>query len=95
MKSKVYVVYDSKVEAYMSPFLMVSKGQAIRAFSDSISDAGTQFAKHPEDFTLFEIAVYDDSNGVYTMHDAKIPLGCAVEFRKAPDYGQLPLFKNA
>lgn len=82
MVSKVYTVYDSKVEAYMQPFLMQTKGQAIRAFSDSVNDESTQFFKHPEDFTLFEIGEYDDASGVYKMHDARISLGVAIEFRK-------------
>lgn len=84
MKSKVYTVYDSKIEAYMSPFLMQTKGQAIRAFSDTVNDPDSKngFHQHPEDFTLFEIGEYDDQTGVYTMHEAKISLGTATEFKK-------------
>lgn len=84
MKSKVFTVYDSKLEAYMSPFLMQTKGQALRAFSDSVNSAESKngFYHHPEDFTLFEIAEYDDATGNYTMHEAKIALGVATEFKK-------------
>jgi len=79
MISKVFVIYDSKTETYQHPFLMLTKGQAIRAFTDTISDPKTQFAKHPADFTLFEIAEYDDQTGTYTMHKAHISLGTALE----------------
>jgi len=80
MKSKVYTVYDAKIEAYMNPFLMQTKGQAIRAFQDTINGKESQFSKHPEDFTLFEIGEYDDNKGHYTMHDVKISMGGAWEF---------------
>lgn len=84
MKSKVYTVYDSKVESYMNPFLMQTKGQAIRAFADSVNDEKTQFYKHPEDFTLFEIGEYDDASGVYSMHESKVSCGTALEFKQVP-----------
>lgn len=79
---KVFTVYDSKVEAYMSPFMMQSKGQAIRSFGDECNNSDSMFCKHPEDFTLFEIAEYDDQLGVYNMHDVKIPLGTALENKR-------------
>lgn len=81
MISKVFCVYDSKMEAYMNPFLMATKGQAIRAFSDTANDPQSAFSKHPEDYTLFEIGEYDDSTGRYAMYDAKIALGIALEFK--------------
>ncbi|UIB81480.1 nonstructural protein [Flyfo microvirus Tbat2_160] len=79
---KIFTIYDSKVEAYMQPFFMQSKGAALRAFTDTISDRSTQFSKHPQDFTLFEIGEYDDSTGTLLNYDAKISLGVAVEFQK-------------
>lgn len=85
MTSKVFAVYDSKVEAYLNPFIMQSKGQALRAFADTVNDSATQFNKHPGDFTLFEIGSYDDQNGQYVMLPAKLSLGCALEFLKMPD----------
>jgi len=82
MKSKVFTVYDSKMETYMSPFLMLTKGQAIRSFTDAVGNSESQFCTHPEDYTLFEIGEWDDQEGCYTMHEAKISLGCAIEFRE-------------
>lgn len=82
MTYRVFCVYDSKIEAFMTPFIMQTKGQAMRSFGDTVNDSSTQFWKHPEDFTLFEIGTYDDREGVYQMHDAKISLGTALEFKE-------------
>lgn len=94
MKLKMFAVYDQKAEAYMNPFVMQTKGQAIRAWSDTVNNDDTQFFKHPEDFTLFELAEYDDSTGAVTMHQAKVDLGNAIQYRKQlnlPGVAQLPL----
>lgn len=80
MKHNVYTIYDCKAEAYLQPFQMQKKGQAIRAFENTVNDPNTQFHKHPADYTLFEIGEYDDSTGNYAMWDAKINLGLATEF---------------
>jgi len=82
MITKIFTVYDSKAEAYLQPFFMPNRGQAIRAFQDTVNDPKTQFHKHPSDFSLFEIGTYDDLSGAITMHDAKVNLGTAVEFLK-------------
>lgn len=81
MKSKIFCVYDSKVEAYLNPFYMATKGQAIRAITDTLADDNHQFSRHPEDFTLFELGEYDDSTGCMVMHDSKISLGNMLEFK--------------
>lgn len=77
---KVFCVYDSKVEAYMSPFFMHSRGQAIRSFTDTLADPSTQFSKHPGDFTLFELGEYDDSTAKFSMLNTPLSLGVASEF---------------
>lgn len=82
MISQAFTIYDSKAEAYLSPFFMQSKGQALRAFQDAAQDKETQFAKHPSDFTLFEIGEYDDSTGIFTQYENKTSLGLAIEFIK-------------
>lgn len=84
MNFKVYTVYDSKVEAYMSPFVMRSKGEAVRAFSDTVNEENSQFNKHPEDFTLFEIGEWNEKSGVLEMYAAKASLGLASEFKRSP-----------
>lgn len=80
MKFKCFAVYDVKAEAFLPPFFMANKGQAIRAFGDACSDSGHAFFKHASDYTLFEIGEFDDSLGQLINHDANIPLGVASEY---------------
>ncbi|QXP07926.1 MAG: nonstructural protein [Arizlama microvirus] len=82
MKLKLFTCYDSKLEAYMQPFFMTTRGQALRAFTDTVNDPSSIFAKHPEDYTLFEIGEYDDQTGDISMNQAKVSLGIAIEFLK-------------
>lgn len=80
MKLKVFTIYDSKLEAYLQPFYMQTRGQAIRALTDTLADPKHQFSKHPSDFTLFELGEYNDNNAEFEMHLAKISLGTCNEF---------------
>ena len=82
MIQKVFTIYDSKLEAYMQPFFMQSKGQAIRAFTDSVNDSQSQFNKHPEDFTLFQIGEYDDATARIQNLSTPQSLGVALEYLK-------------
>jgi len=80
MIQKIFTVYDSKTELFMQPFFMPTTGQALRSFEDTCNDESTLFAKHPADFTLFEIGTYDDTNCAIVKHDAMVNLGTALEY---------------
>lgn len=77
---KTYVVYDSAAEAYGVPFFIRSKGEAVRGFAQAVKDPQTQINKHPADYTLFEIGEYDEISGEIKPYNAKINLGCAIEY---------------
>lgn len=59
----MFSVYDSKAKAYIPPFFFPKVAMAIRVFTDSVNDPHHQFNKHPEDYTLFEIGIFDDETG--------------------------------
>lgn len=65
-KILIFSVFDKKAVAYLAPFYFPQKGQAIRAFEDSINDPQSTFNKHPEDYALFELGQFDDTSGVIT-----------------------------
>ena len=79
MQLKVFTVYDSKAEAYMQPFYMQTTGQALRAFEDTVNDPDHQFHKHPADFTLFELGIFNDITGTFHLTEAKKSLTSALE----------------
>lgn len=82
MKLKVYTVYDCKAECYLKPFYCLSKGEAIRSFTEIANDKSSQIGKYPEDFTLFELGEWCDSDAQFNLYKSSVALGCAIEFVK-------------
>lgn len=62
MISAMFAVFDQKAKAYMQPFFSQSAGTAARAFAVAVNDPTTMLSKHPEDFSLWEIGVFDDDS---------------------------------
>lgn len=79
---KVYSVYDSKVGAYMNPIYLRSKGEAVRVFTETVNSPDHQFAKNPEDFTLFELGDWNEENANFILYPTPISVGVAIEFMK-------------
>lgn len=79
MFHKVFTIYDSKSDAYLQPFFLHTTGQAVRAISDCVNDPKHQFAKHPADYTLFEIGTFDDSSCLWTPLPQKLTLHGLIE----------------
>lgn len=82
MKFKVFTVFDSKVQAFNTPFFQRSTGEALRAWSDAVNNSDQGIMKHPEDYTLFELGEYCDDNAKFEMYETPRSLGLAVEFVK-------------
>lgn len=84
-KLKVFVVYDSKVGAYMQPFFCRSVGEALRSWESVCNDGKSMMSTHPADFALFEVAEYDEATGRFGQHEALRALGTALEVKKQPE----------
>jgi hypothetical protein len=80
MNKLVFAIYDSKAEYFKNPIMMRTKGEALRGFIDVANDKQTDIGMHPEDFTLFCIAEYDEIHGVYINKVAPESMGVAIEF---------------
>lgn len=83
MIQKIYSVFDSKTGVYSHPILRVTRGSALRDFSDEVSNPQSPYAKHPADFTFYELGEYDDNLGYVLNHDPKVSLGTALELQSA------------
>ena len=77
---KIFTVYDSKADAYQVPFFHQSTGTAKRAFQELVNDGKSEFFKNPEDYTLFEIGSWGDSNADIVPYAAPKSLGLAIDF---------------
>lgn len=80
MKQKIFSVYDSKAEAFATPFFMPTLGMATRAFADECSNPQSSLRKHAEDYTLFELGEFDDVSGKMDLLATPKSIGLAVEF---------------
>lgn len=72
---KVFTVYDSKAEAYLPPFCSPTRGVAIRMVRAACLDVNHDFHKFGADYTLFEIAEFDERTGCVEMYDSHYNLG--------------------
>lgn len=79
MNHLLFTVYDEKAEVFLPPFFVPTIGIATRAFSDAVNSPEHQFGKHPQDYTLFRLGYFDDSNAEMVSDDKKT-LGNGVEF---------------
>lgn len=80
MLQKLFAIYDSKAESFTNPVYLNSTGLAVRTFSDSVQDPESQFAKHPADYTLFELGTYDDQTAEFKLLPTPKSLFIAIEF---------------
>lgn len=84
---KIFAVFDTKAQAFNSPFFMMNEGMAIRGFSDAVNNKENAIGQHPEDYTLFRIGDYNDENGAITP-EAPTTLGIGVEYISQPNYSE-------
>lgn len=79
MKRMIVAIRDRAAVTFGQPFLVVARGQAIRMFSDAINnsrDPDNAMFHHPEDFDLYELGEFEDSDGRITPNE--IPVQIAV-----------------
>lgn len=63
MKKVLCSIRDVKAEAWSPPLTFASRAQAVRAFGDVVNDASSEYGKHPEDYTVFAVALFDELTG--------------------------------
>lgn len=81
MRLVVMAVFDSKMEAFLSPMFFPTRGVGLRIFGDAINNPDSEWAKHPADYTLFELGVFHQETGNFELHEARINLGSALELQ--------------
>lgn len=92
----VCAVFDSAVGAYLQPFYVRSRAEAIRSFTQAANQAGHQFNSFPGDYTLFVIADWNEETGSFESLEAYERLGNALEYMsQSPPSGQLDLVSDA
>jgi len=62
---KVFSIYDTAAGVYRQPFYAHADGEAMRVFYDLSINAEHEIGRHPEDYSLFLVAKYDDNKGCF------------------------------
>lgn len=96
MLRKIYSIRDSAARCFTPPFVCITDGEALRAFTDAANSKSHYVGQHPGDYSLFRIGTFDDSTGVITPEAALHNLGLAVTLVRASgdDSPQLDLTKG-
>lgn len=63
MKKNLYAVIDTASGIYDGPFAGISDGHMIRGFTDMALNPETPIGKHPKDYALIKVGVWNDGTG--------------------------------
>ena len=91
MELRVYSIYDSKAGAFNTPFFMATDELAIRAAKDTVSDKETIFHRHPDDFVLYQVGVFNNTTGEVVGYSPALHV---VAFVQLVEQQPLPLLDN-
>jgi hypothetical protein len=80
-KLKCYAVFDSKVQEFAQPFFLRSRGEALRGWQTVANDPSTDICKYAEDFSCFELAEFDATNGTFNNIVPPFNLGLAATYK--------------
>lgn len=70
MKYLIVAVRDRAADVFAQPMFVATKGSAIRSFADEINSKNdnSMLAKHPEDFDLYFLGSYTDTEGSFEVN---------------------------
>lgn len=65
----IVAVRDKKADCYSRPFFAQTPAAAIRSFTDEVNRNAEDnpYAKHPEDYALYELGKYEDSEASFSV----------------------------
>lgn len=57
-------VRDRAIDAFSQPICVPALGLAVRSFKDAVSEQGSEYFKHPDDYDLYHVGMFDSSTGL-------------------------------
>lgn len=90
LKLRLYSIYDSKAEQFSPPQVYHNDMLALRGFESIVNDDKMLIKKYPEDFTLYYIGNFGDSDGRYNVEncdESRVPIlvGRAIDYVQSVD----------
>lgn len=80
-RHKMFIFKDQKSTSYGSPITVPTRGMFIRDVQEEIKRGQAIWAKHPQDFAIFEIGEYDPFKGNVQLYENKNCLGLVQDFK--------------
>lgn len=84
-KHKIFLLKDDKSATYGPPIVEQTRGMLIRSIQEGLQAGQAIWAKHPQDFALFEIGEYDVRTGNIELYDNKSCIGLVQDFKTSSD----------
>lgn len=63
MKLQLIAIYDRKAQEYTPPQCYPTLGVAERGFTDAVNNTDSHLHKHPEDYSMMVLGIYDSETG--------------------------------
>jgi len=83
-KQRIFSAQDAKLGIFLPPFFTPHLGQALRMWEDAVNSPDSMVAKHPSDFVLYEIGMFDDDTGIVEPVNPIHRIQSALEALKKP-----------
>lgn len=58
-----YSIFDNKALVYAPPFFAANDAVARRIVSDAAADPNSSLNRHPGDYVMYQVGVYNDATG--------------------------------
>lgn len=82
MEKFLYSVFDVKAKCFSNPFTSVNNATALREFERACNDRNSDLFNHSEDYSLYQLASFDDCLGSLNVNSQPLLLGLATQFVK-------------
>ncbi len=69
MKLNMYSIFDTASGTYNRPLFARADGEIMREFQNLCTDKEHPCGQHPEDYSLFRLAIFNDLTGMITNED--------------------------
>ncbi len=69
MKLNMYSIFDTASGTYNRPLFARADGEIMREFQNLCTDKEHPCGQHPEDYSLFRLAIFNDLTGMVTNED--------------------------
>ncbi len=64
MMTELFCVLDAAASRFVDPFCAPTVDAALRGFKEAVMTDGHQFAKFPEDYSLWKVGSFDPETGL-------------------------------